>query len=274
MLTFKDTLPHAIRIEYSHESPHFGAGITFKWEPPIEALREEAVAAANRSDLIVAFLGLSPEIEGEEMPVHLEGFDGGDRSAIELPAAQLKLVDALAQTGKPLILVLMNGSALALGEAGEKASAILEAWYPGQSGGTAIADTLFGENNPSGRLPMTFYAHTGQLPPFDDYSMQGRTYRYFAGEPLYPFGFGLSYTSYSYSNGSLVSSGMSKRAIQLKPAFKSRMWELSMEMKRSRPISFQTGSPGRHCAGLPPFRKSISCQGRRVRFISQLTPDN
>lgn len=205
-LTFKDTLPHPIRIEYTHNSPHFGAGLTFKWEPSVDVLRDEAVAVAKRSDMIVAFLGLSPEIEGEEMPIHLEGFNGGDRSAIELPQAQQKLVDALAATGKPLILVLMNGSALALGSAGEKASAILEAWYPGESGGTAIADTLFGENNPSGRLPLTFYASTSQLPPFEDYSMKGRTYRYFTGEPLYPFGFGLSYTSFSYSDGSLISS--------------------------------------------------------------------
>jgi beta-glucosidase len=139
------------------------------------------------------------------MPVHVNGFDGGDRSAIELPAAQMRLVDSLAATGKPLVLVLMNGSALALEDVGQKASAVLEAWYPGESGGTAIAETLFGENNPSGRLPLTFYASSGQLPPFDDYSMKGRTYRYFTGTPLYPFGFGLSYTRFRYNNGSLSS---------------------------------------------------------------------
>jgi beta-glucosidase len=205
-LTFKDTRPHPIRIEYSHDSPHFGAGLTFNWEPPLDALRDQAVAAASKSSVVVAFLGLSPEIEGEELPVHVSGFEGGDRSAIELPAVQRKLVDALAATGKPLIIVLMNGSALALKNAGQKASAILEAWYPGESGGTAIADTLFGENNPSGRLPLTFYAGTGQLPAFDDYAMKGRTYRYFGGTPLYPFGYGLSYTRFRYSNGSLSSS--------------------------------------------------------------------
>jgi beta-glucosidase len=115
-------------------------------------------------------------------------------------------VDALAATGKPLIIVLMNGSALALQDAEQKASAILEAWYPGEFGGTAIAQTLFGENNPSGRLPLTFYARTSQLPAFDDYSMKERTYRYFSGTPLYPFGYGLSYTQFRYSNGSLSSS--------------------------------------------------------------------
>jgi beta-glucosidase len=202
-LTFNDTLPHPIRIEYTHDSPHFGAGLTFNWEPPLDVLRDQAVGVANRSALVVAFLGLSPEIEGEEMPVKVEGFDGGDRTAIELPAAQEKLVEALAATGKPLILVLMNGSALALQNAAQKASAILEAWYPGEAGGTAIAETLFGESNPSGRLPVTFYAATSQLPPFDDYSMKGRTYRYFPGTPIYPFGFGLSYTTFRYSEVSL-----------------------------------------------------------------------
>jgi beta-glucosidase len=202
-VNFADTAPHTLRIEYVHNAPHFGAGLTFTWQPPIEALRAQAVAAAQQSDLVIAFLGLSPEIEGEEMPLHVPGFEGGDRTAIELPDAQMQLVDALAATGKPLILVLMNGSALALGRAADKAAAILEAWYPGEAGGTAIDETLFGSNNPSGRLPITFYASTSQLPPFDDYNMQGRTYRYFTGQPLYPFGFGLSYTRFQYGSGHL-----------------------------------------------------------------------
>jgi beta-glucosidase len=200
---FTDDKPHPIRIEYTHDSPHFGAGLTFNWEPPVQALREQAVAAAAKADVVVAFLGLSPEIEGEEMPVHVQGFDGGDRKTIELPAVQQQLVSAIAATGKPIILVLMNGSALALQSAGEKAAAILEAWYPGQDGGRAIVDTIFGENNPSGRLPLTFYASTDQLPPFDDYAMDGRTYRYFAGTPLYQFGYGLSYTRFLYQSGKL-----------------------------------------------------------------------
>jgi len=207
-LTFNDTKAHPIRIEYTHDSPHFGAGLTFNWQPPQEVLRDQAVAAAAKSDVIVAFLGLSPEIEGEETPIHVDGFEGGDRSAIELPAVQQRLVSALAATGKPLVIVLMNGSALALQDAEKKASAILEAWYPGEAGGTAIAETLFGENNPSGRLPLTFYANTNQLPAFEDYAMKGRTYRYFSGTPLYPFGYGLSYTGYQYSDGKLASSSI------------------------------------------------------------------
>ncbi len=202
-VTFSDVKPHPIRIEYRHESPHFGAGLTFNWKPPAGALREQAIAAATKSDVIVAFLGLSPELEGEEMPVHVQGFDGGDRKTIELPTVQQELVTALAATGKPLVLVLMNGGALALQSAGQKAAAILEAWYPGQMGGTAIAETLFGENNPAGRLPITFYADTAQLPPFDNYAMKDRTYRYFAGTALYSFGFGLSYTHFQYDSGKL-----------------------------------------------------------------------
>jgi beta-glucosidase len=206
-VTFNDVKPHPIRIEYTHEAPHFGAGLTFNWKPPVAALREQAVSAAAKSDLVLAFLGLSPEIEGEEMPVHVQGFDGGDRKTIELPAVQQELVTALAATGKPVVLVLMNGGALALQSSERKAAAVLEAWYPGQAGGTAIAETLFGENNPSGRLPVTFYASTDQLPPFDDYSMKGRTYRYFAGNVLYQFGYGLSYTHFKYLSGRL-STGM------------------------------------------------------------------
>ena len=206
-VTFNDVKPHPIRIEYTHEAPHFGAGLTFDWKPPVAALREQAVLAAAKSDLVLAFLGLSPEIEGEEMPVHVQGFDGGDRKTIELPAVQQELVTALAATGKPVVLVLMNGGALALQNSEPKAAAVLEAWYPGQAGGTAIAETLFGENNPSGRLPVTFYASTDQLPPFDDYSMEGRTYRYFDGNVLYQFGYGLSYTHFKYTSGRL-STGM------------------------------------------------------------------
>jgi len=204
-LTFSDVRPHSIRIEYTHEAAHFGAGLTFNWKPPLEVLRKQAVAAASDSDVVVAFLGLSPELEGEEMPVHVDGFVGGDRRTIELPAAQQQLVTALAATGKPLVIVLMNGSALALQGAAQSAGAILEAWYPGQAGGTAIAETLFGENSPSGRLPITFYAGTEQLPPFNDYSMKSRTYRYFSGTPLYGFGYGLSYTQFQYAGGELSS---------------------------------------------------------------------
>jgi beta-glucosidase len=139
------------------------------------------------------------------MPVKLAGFSGGDRTSIDLPAPQEDLLKALAATGKPLIVVLMNGSALAVNWAQEHAAAILEAWYPGEEGGTAIAETLAGANNPGGRLPVTFYASLDQVPPFEDYSMHNRTYRYFQGKPLYGFGYGLSYSTFEYSNLKLSS---------------------------------------------------------------------
>jgi beta-glucosidase len=199
-LHFTDAKPHAIRIEYTHKAKLFGAGITLNWMPPIDAERDAAVEAAKQADVVVAFVGLSPELEGEEMPVHVKGFDGGDRTSIELPAAQQKMLEAVAATGKPLVVVLMNGSALAVDWAKQHANAIVEAWYPGEEGGTAIANVLAGRVNPAGRLPITFYASTKDLPPFDDYSMAGRTYRYYTGTPLWGFGYGLSYSTFKWTN--------------------------------------------------------------------------
>ena len=194
---FADITAHPIRLEYLHGSG--SAGIDLTWQAPAAALRDEAVQAAKSSDLTIALVGLSPSLEGEEMPVKLEGFSGGDRTAIDLPAVQEDLLKALAATGKPLIVVLQNGSALSVNWAQQHANAILEAWYPGEEGGTAIAETLAGDNNPAGRLPLTFYSSLSQLPSFDDYSMKDRTYRYFSGKSLYNFGYGLSYTTFAYS---------------------------------------------------------------------------
>ena len=171
-------------------------------------MRDQAVQIARQADVVVAFVGLSPSLEGEEMPVQLEGFHGGDRTRINLPQLQEDLLQAVAATGKPLVVVLMNGSALAVPWAKEHAAAILEAWYPGEEGGAAIAGTLAGDTNPAGRLPVTFYASLDQLPPFEDYSMAGRTYRYFTGKPLYAFGSGLSYTTFAYSHLKLSSAQM------------------------------------------------------------------
>src|SRR5690606_1877712 len=139
------------------------------------------------------------DVEGEEMDLNYPGFSGGDRTDLRLPASQRRLLEALAETGKPIVLVMTAGSAMAIDWAEENLPAILMAWYPGQRGGDAVADVLFGDVNPAGRLPVTFYKETEKLPPFDDYSMDGRTYRYFSGEPLYPFGHGLSYTTFEYS---------------------------------------------------------------------------
>ena len=197
-VTFSDTQAHPIRLEYLHGTG--SAGIDLTWQAPAAVLRDQAVEAAKQSEVTIAFVGLSPSLEGEEMPVKLAGFSGGDRTAIDLPAAQEDLLQALAAAGKPLVVVLQNGSALAVNWAQRNARAILEAWYPGEEGGTAIAETLAGANNPAGRLPLTFYSSLSQVPPFEEYSMRGRTYRYLADKPLYGFGFGLSYTSFAYSN--------------------------------------------------------------------------
>ena len=159
-----------------------------------------AVAAAKNADVIVAVVGITSRLEGEEMPVTQPGFSGGDRTSLDLPKHEEDLVEALAATGKPLVVVLMNGSALGVNWAKEHANAILESWYSGEEGGAAIAETLSGKNNPAGRLPVTFYKDVRQLPHFEDYSMKGRTYRYFEGEPLWPFGYGLSYTTFAYSD--------------------------------------------------------------------------
>ena len=158
-----------------------------------------ALEAAKYADVVIAVVGLTSQLEGEEMKVDVPGFNGGDRTSLDLPAPEQALLQCVASTGKPLIIVLTNGSALAVKWANDHANAILDAWYPGEEGGTAVAQTLSGRNNPAGRLPVTFYKSVDQLPPFDNYEMKGRTYRYFEGQPLYPFGFGLSYTTFSYS---------------------------------------------------------------------------
>jgi beta-glucosidase len=164
------------------------------------SLLVEAVDAARRADAVVLFLGLSPRLEGEEMRVEVEGFTGGDRTSLDLPAAQERLLERIVAVGKPTVLVLMSGSALSVNWAAEHVPAIVEAWYPGQAAGTAIADVLFGDANPAGRLPITFYRSVTDLPAFEDYRMAGRTYRFFTGTPLYPFGHGLSYTTFGYRN--------------------------------------------------------------------------
>lgn len=196
---FADTKPHEFRLEYTHSGDMAGGGITLKWEAPAAAQLDEAVAQAKKADVVVAFVGLSPQLEGEEMKIKIEGFEGGDRTSLDLPAAQQKLLEAVAATGKPLVVVLQSGSAVALNWANEHAAAILAAWYPGVEGGTAIARTLAGLSNPAGRLPITFYKNLDGLPAFTDYSLKNRTYRYFTGTPLWGFGYGLGYTTFKYA---------------------------------------------------------------------------
>ncbi|HEV8369344.1 MAG TPA: glycoside hydrolase family 3 C-terminal domain-containing protein [Pyrinomonadaceae bacterium] len=187
----------SLKVSYmpGSKEPKFAELIWAKYDPRPSS---EAVEVAKNSDVVIAVLGITHELEGEEMPVAEEGFKGGDRTSLDLPKPEEELLKAVVATGKPVVLVLANGSALSVNWASEHVNAILESWYAGEEGGAAIAETLSGKNNPAGRLPVTFYTGVEQLPPFDDYSMKGRTYRYFGGKPLYPFGFGLSYTTFSY----------------------------------------------------------------------------
>jgi beta-glucosidase len=192
---------HPVKIEL-----HYGRNGAVKpeaqlmWAPVDHTPDPAAIAAAKDADIVVAVVGITSHLEGEEMPVDIPGFAGGDRTSLDLPKPEEDLVQAVAATGRPVVVVLMNGSALGVNWEKAHANAILDAWYSGEEGGTAVAATLSGKNNPAGRLPVTFYKDVQQLPHFEDYSMKGRTYRYFEGEPLWAFGYGLSYTIFSYSN--------------------------------------------------------------------------
>ena len=190
--------PYNIKIEYFRDSSR--AELSVQWELLNVDNFKRAVDIAKNSDVVIFVGGITPQLEGEEMQVDLPGFKGGDRTTLDLPKVQEDLLKLLYKTGKPIVLVLTSGSALSVNWENENLPAILQLWYPGEEGGTALADVLFGDYNPAGRLPLTFYKSVDQLPPFEDYNMKGRTYRYFEGKPLYTFGYGLSYTKFEYSN--------------------------------------------------------------------------
>ena len=189
---------YKIQAEYVQDNSEY-SHIRILWELPNPGLKKEALELAANSDLVVLCMGLSPMLEGEEMKVKVKGFAGGDRLDINLPETQTELIRAIQKIGKPTVLVLLNGSAVAFNPDAENKPAVLDAWYPGQSGGAAIADVIFGDYNPAGRLPVTFYKDINQIPAFEEYDMKGKTYRYFSGKPLYEFGYGLSYTTFEYS---------------------------------------------------------------------------
>ncbi len=188
------------KIEVKYQNFYGDAIAQLLWAEPEENLLEKAVETAKQADAVILVLGLNERLEGEEMKVEAAGFNGGDRTSLDLPANQEELMKAMKATGKPVVLVLINGSALSINWANDNIPAILTAGYPGQQGGNAIADVVFGDYNPAGRLPVTYYKSVKQLPEFENYAMKGRTYRYFDKKPLYPFGFGLSYTKFKYSN--------------------------------------------------------------------------
>lgn len=194
------TVGQKIKLEVYYRNYAGDADMKLLWARPRLHLVEEAVKASKDADAVVLVLGLSQRLEGEEMPIKIEGFSGGDRTNLNLPAAQEKLFEAVVSTGKPVIVVLANGGALSVNMTQERAAAVLLAGYGGQQGGNAVADVLFGDYNPAGRLPVTYYKSIDQIPAFENYDMKGKTYRFFSKEPLYPFGYGLSYTTFSYSN--------------------------------------------------------------------------
>ncbi len=210
--------PYKIRIDFFAKTRY--AQMQLLWSMPDDNAEERAIAAVKKSDMVIMFMGLSPRLEGEEMDVPVPGFAGGDRLTLDLPATQQNIIKKISAIGKPIVLVLLNGSAVSINWENENIPAIVESWYGGQAAGDAIADVLFGDYNPAGRLPVTFYKSVDQLPAFEDYNMRsgnyskvygnnvmtvqtkslGRTYRYFEGEALYPFGYGLSYTTFEYKN--------------------------------------------------------------------------
>lgn len=188
------------KVEVFYKNYAGDAAIKLLWAEPRPKLTADAVKAAKEADAVVLVLGLSQRLEGEEMPIKIEGFSGGDRTNLNLPTVQEQLLEAVTAIGKPVIVILTSGGAMSINKAQEKASAILLAGYGGQQGGNAVADVLFGDYNPAGRLPVTYYKSIDQIPAFENYDMKGKTYRFFTQEPLYPFGYGLSYTNFTYSN--------------------------------------------------------------------------
>ncbi|MFY9152694.1 MAG: glycoside hydrolase family 3 C-terminal domain-containing protein [Prolixibacteraceae bacterium] len=188
------------KLVFDYRNYHGDGDAKLLWATPQPNMLAQAVEVAKKSDVIVLVLGLNQRLEGEEMPIEVDGFKGGDRTHLNLPKTQEILMEAMKATGKPVVLVLLNGSALSINYAAENMDAILTAGYPGQEGGNAVADVLFGDYNPAGRLPVTYYKSVDQLPAFENYDMEGRTYRYFRQTPIYPFGFGLSYTNFKYSD--------------------------------------------------------------------------
>ncbi len=189
---------YSLRLDYANRG--LDPQVQLLWSVPGVDYFTDALEVAKKAEVVVMAMGLSPALEGEEMPVQVEGFAGGDRTDIKLPRPQEELLRQIHALGKPVVLVLLSGSAVTVNWAAENVPAIVQAWYPGQAGGEAIADVLFGGYNPGGRMPVTVHRSVDDLPPFDVYSMAGRTYRYFPGEALFPFGHGLSYTTFAYTN--------------------------------------------------------------------------
>ncbi len=205
----------AYTLEVTAGETYADAQVQLVWAEPKPNLKENAIAAAKDADAVVMVMGLTARMEGEEMDIEVDGFHGGDRTKLSLPENQIELMKSIHALGKPTVLVLLNGSALAINWENENIPAIIEAWYPGQDAGTAVASVLFGDYNPAGRLPVTFYKSVKELPAFEDYNMTNQTYRFFKNEPLYPFGYGLSYSTFEYSDLDLPAKGKLEESITI-----------------------------------------------------------
>ena len=261
---------HQLRLEFFDRRAD--ASVQLVWAPPAPSLQEEAVTAARDADVAVMFLGLSPRLEGEEMRVEVPGFSGGDRVAIDLPATQQELLRAVVATGTPVVLVLVNGSALAVPWAAQHVPAILEAWYPGQAAGDAIADVLFGAVSPAGRLPVTVYGSVGDLPPFDDYDMAGRTYRYFMGQALFPFGHGLSYSTFRYHDLRVPARAQAGDSVEVSVEVENAGSMRADEVVQLY-VSDVEGSVPVPIRALAGFRRIRLESGARMRVSFTLAPD-
>ena len=265
---------YPLRLEYFSGGERFSRRVRLVWyQLTGDDTTQAATAAARDADVVIAVVGITADLEGEEMRrADLPpGFKGGDRTSLDLPQEEEDLLKAVKATGKPLVVVLMSGSALAVNWANQNANAILEAWYPGEEGGTAIAETLAGVNNPAGRLPVTFYKSVNDLPPFEEYAMKGRTYRYFEGQPLYPFGYGLSYSRFAYSNPKLSAANLKAGASLEVEADVRNTGQVAGDEVAELYLSFPkvAGAPIRALRG---FQRVHLSPGQRQRVHFKLDP--
>lgn len=244
---------------------------TLTWVETSRNLRKEALEAAKKADVIIFCGGISSNLEGEEMKLETDGFAHGDRTHINLPSIQEDLLKELHTTGKPIVYINFSGSAIALNWEAENLPAIVQAFYPGEATGTALARLLYGEVNPSGRLPITFYKSVNDLPDFKDYRMEGRTYRYFKGDVLYPFGYGLSYSKFEYKNlrvpESVVTGNSLKIAVDIKNTGNHDGEEVAQLYVANTSTSFPTSI--RSLAG---FKRVYVKKGETKTFEFELTP--
>jgi len=267
-LSWKDVEPHELRLELLHTGED--EGIHLKWEAPANAQLDEALAVARQADIVVAMVGLSPSLEGEALGIKVPGFFGGDRETLDLPEPQRKLLAALAELHKPMVVALSSGSAVNPGPEAALAQGVIETWYPGEAGGEALARLLRGEENPSGRLPVTIYRSVSDLPAFENYAMDGRTYRYFKGDAVYGFGFGLSYTQFAYSaptiSASTVKAGASLRVEATVKNVGQREGDEVVELYLTPPQL--PGAPGLSLQGIQRVHL-LAGQSRKVEFVLQ-----